>query len=211
MFGLEEGADVAEEVARAPYFKPGDGLFHINGEAALPAVLTGVRPARHLFIWEGYFQAADLLVDSCVEDPRRSLRLVYPILFAYRHAVEVALKFTMDFYGDDLAPRSHSLGILWSHVRTIMMHHCDVTLQELDCFGEIVAELDAADRSSTAFRYTWPKREIGEEEFQAVDYPLDREDVPLDLAVVRSAMDKVQRFLEEMDFCLMNLGIDRRD
>lgn len=92
-----------------------------------------------------------------------------------------------------------------------MMRHCDVTLQKLECFGDIVAEIDAADRSSTAFRYTWPKREIGEEEFQAVDYPLDREDVPLDLAVVRGAMDKVQRFLEEMDFCLMNLGIDRRD
>lgn len=145
------------------------------------------------------------------EEPRHAIRLVYSILFAYRHAVEVALKFIIDFYGDrDAAPR-HGLRELWERARAIVEWSCFPDDADLRAFDSVIAELDQADRNSTAFRYAWPRRPLMEAELEADGHPLDREDVPLDLAVVADVMDRVEAFLNEMQGRLMDTGEDPRD
>lgn len=206
-----EAEDLISVKPREPLLHNGDSLFRSSESPTVPATLIGVRPARHLLVWEGYFLAAELLVDAVMDEPRQALRLVYPILFAYRHATEVGLKFIIDFYGDRDAPPKHGLRELWETARSIIDGYCFPDEEELRAFDAIVGELDTADRNSTAFRYTWPRRPVSEEELDTVDYPLDKEDVHLDLAVVRDTMSRVQEFLDEMESQLMNCGFDPRD
>lgn len=192
--------------------RSGDRLFAVGAERALPASLIGVRPARHLLLWEGYFRAAEALVEICEANPKEALRLVYPILFAYRHAVEVGFKYIIDFYGDEDAPGTHDLLTIWSKVRVIVEYHCySIETEEIDALEAIVGELAGADPGSTSFRYTWRRRAFAPEVYETQDYPQDRDDVPIDLAVVRDVMARVQELLDEVDFDLMNCGFDPRD
>ena len=54
---------------------------------------------RHHYIWDGNMRAGALLVDSCENDRYESTTLVYPILFNYRHAIELALKWIIGKFG----------------------------------------------------------------------------------------------------------------
>ena len=50
--------------------------------------------ARHVHIWDGYIRAGAALIEQCECSDSRLDRheLVYPILFCYRHGLELAMK-----------------------------------------------------------------------------------------------------------------------
>lgn len=49
-------------------------------------------PQRHVLISIGYFRAAHALVDHCSTNMYEEQTMIYPILFCYRHALEMAMK-----------------------------------------------------------------------------------------------------------------------
>src|SRR5690349_12076247 len=49
--------------------------------------------ARHVHIWSGFMRAGAALVEGSERDTADRHFLVYPILFNYRHGLELAIKY----------------------------------------------------------------------------------------------------------------------
>jgi hypothetical protein len=49
-------------------------------------------PQRDVLILSGYFRAPHALVDHCSTNMYEQQTMIYPILFCYRHALEMAMK-----------------------------------------------------------------------------------------------------------------------
>ena len=72
-----------------PWPKPGDRLF-ISDE---PDFLNNAFLGSNWIVYaDGYMQAADNLVKQLLEDRHSQDFLVYPIIFLYRHYIELCLK-----------------------------------------------------------------------------------------------------------------------
>ena len=83
-------------------------------------VMFSNHSGRHAQIWMGYMQAGDKLIDAFMDEtdstyPRGTG--VYPILFCYRHAIEMALKWMISRYGNESPKADHNL---WQHWRAVL-------------------------------------------------------------------------------------------
>jgi hypothetical protein len=118
--------------------------------------------SRLVFMWDGYKKAADVLVEHCVNNnyliDRREM--IYPIIYCYRHSVELALKWFILRYGRyaNVRPKPcHSLKMLWQSYRkiaeTIDPEHDHDDLEALNSVERIVYEMNKVDPTSSAFRY----------------------------------------------------------
>lgn len=54
---------------------------------------------RECRIWQGYFDASDILFREMLQNEYRASSLIFPALFNLRHAVEVALKWHIRYAG----------------------------------------------------------------------------------------------------------------
>lgn len=129
----------------------------------------------------GYKEAADQLIDGIGAGRSNDAYLAYPIMFLYRHYMELRLKeiviglkelgsLSADFDHFNLWPQlpdpqehGHCLNYFWG----LMLRHwfgaikgqlvAGIVLEELeskyDVIGERISELDEIDRSSVVFRY----------------------------------------------------------
>ena len=121
------------------------------------------------FMALGYKHAADDLVDTISSAHRGQEWRAAPVLFLYRHYVELHLKSLLLDAGELLddqqqVPPQHYLLVLWKRVRALLLK---VESDESDRLSAaagpaapwllrvdaIVAQLDAVDPSSFAFRY----------------------------------------------------------
>jgi len=112
---------------------------------------------------EGYRRAGDILAKELGADPRCGLDfLVYPLVFLYRHAIELQLKGIMRdgtrLLRQQPVPRKerehHGLEALWGLARQILEKvwpEGDPDL--LSRIAKVIGELSAADPDSQAFRY----------------------------------------------------------
>ena len=125
--------------------------------------------------WDGYAMAykiaADRLVDSLQRGPVSELYQVFPIMFLYRHYLELRLKEILrilrDWDGrwDANIPHIHDSPKLWEEVRQllekfddrIVEHIDDARLEEgaaiFDAIEQRVKEFDEIDHGSFNFRY----------------------------------------------------------
>jgi hypothetical protein len=110
-------------------------VINWNGNAGTSA--PEVRDAFHV--------AAETLLDAAIAHGE-TWEAVYPILYCYRHALELALKAALPSGG-----KTHSLPALWDAARP----HVTVRLpaEDVAWLGERIAEFIHADPASTAFRY----------------------------------------------------------
>ena len=112
--------------------------------------------------WEvmstAYADAADHLVATAAGVPRDLL--VYPIVFLYRHAIELslkeliraALKFHDDGGGE--VPHHHDLAKLWRRASALMTTIAPEKSEGgRDEVGKIIMELHELDERGTSFRY----------------------------------------------------------
>lgn len=124
------------------------------------ATINSVR-ARWLYV-NGFKRAADVLADEVLRTLRGQDYLVYPIMFNYRHFMELAIKDILyllaDVQGDtNKAERHHSLKGLWSlafgqlHERWSLDSTSDQYLSPID---DMVKFFHDNDPASTAFRYS---------------------------------------------------------
>jgi hypothetical protein len=108
----------------------------------------------------GYKEAADRLVAASDAAYRRHT-LGGPILFLYRHYVELHLKSLLLDAGELLddpqnVPPKHYLRTLWDRVRALLLKISPGSDEQGPWFSradDIIAELDALDATSFAFRY----------------------------------------------------------
>ncbi len=136
----------------------GDRLF-VPGEdgwesAYLP---RGRRNWRHLA--HGYKVAGDALVQHVIDTRRHQDELVYPIVFLYRHYLELELKgllvLSKVVHDEPIAvPSKHSLKPLFNEVRrAVKTVWPGAPKEELDVVEAHLLDFEAYDSKSDAFRY----------------------------------------------------------
>jgi hypothetical protein len=108
---------------------------------------------------EGYRMAGDILVDRVRATRGDQDFLVYPIVFVYRHYVELSLKHLRELllHLEDQSVRmsnEHDLRVLWQECRVLLEKvFPDEPRERLDVAGSIVQQLGGVDERSFAFRY----------------------------------------------------------
>ncbi|CAX53287.1 conserved uncharacterized protein (plasmid) [Erwinia billingiae Eb661] len=111
---------------------------------------------------EGYRRAADILIRHIDETARDQDFLVYPVVFLYRHHIELQIKQVTGLARQllrDNAPRgsekvTHNLNSLWEVARKVLLE-ADDTLSPSDFsrVSAVVRALNEADLRATGFRY----------------------------------------------------------
>ncbi|MCA1377642.1 MULTISPECIES: hypothetical protein [unclassified Bradyrhizobium] len=173
--------------------KKGDRLLKPSGP------IEGVyfaedRYSREAFLWTGYMLAGEKLVEACLQDHDQRHYLIYPILFNYRHGIEIAMKWTLNRYGRFASineyDKNHRLADLWKAVKIVMAEVGGDTDQEADNAVEsVIRELDRIDPGSFAFRYAETK---GGADIKLPPYAID-------LANMRDVMKGVDHFFNGLD------------
>lgn len=123
---------------------------------------------------EGYLRAADILVQHVIELKRDQDFLVYPIIFLYRHHIELILKSlllrTSYLSGQKLTKKdqenlgSHKLIPLWQALKPLIDSVSDKAgwerLEKTDLEGvdDYIQQLSNLDPESFSFRYAKSKK-----------------------------------------------------
>jgi hypothetical protein len=104
------------------------------------------------------------LVDEAERDSPDRHFLIYPILFNYRHGLEIAMKWIVDQYGSHVDAYSspfttHDLWALWSLCKQIIVKvdngaESDEAVRTVE---HIVKEFHDLDKIGMAFRYSTNK------------------------------------------------------
>lgn len=138
--------------------KVGDELFP-QGSSPFSAYIPKNPGERGYHLTAGYRLAADILVDRTEKESWLRGKLVFPILFCYRHFIELTLKDLLHSYGKlaDLEPdtANHNLEHLWRDYRILIdrMGDADAGDTGTSAVEGWVAEFVKIDPSSQAFRY----------------------------------------------------------
>lgn len=185
-------ADILEEEFRWP--KAGDKLF-LPGQPGQGAYLARHRGERIYRLTSGYKLAADLLVEHASTETWRKDVLIFPIVFCYRHYLELILKSLLDDYGPmGGVPANwsqHKLDELWSDFRILLRNigsgHSDE--DGTDAVEQCVAEFAKLDPISQTFRY--PANRKGQ--------PFDFGHETVDLLELRNTMLAIENYFMGCD------------
>lgn len=111
---------------------------------------------------EGYRRAADILIRHIDETARDQDFLVYPVVFLYRHHIELQIKqvtgLARQLLRRDDSPGSdkvtHNLNSLWEAARKLLLQ-ADETLtpSSFRRVSSVIRALNEADLRATGFRY----------------------------------------------------------
>jgi hypothetical protein len=115
-----------------------------------------------------YKEAAEELVQAVLDQRAAADSAIYPILYLYRHYVELMLK-EIIYLGEALEKKRtasghehHSVDKLWREVRQILERTFPEGQREgTDSVERVVLELAKIDPSGEAFRYPWKRKKTG--------------------------------------------------
>ncbi|MFA5746799.1 MAG: hypothetical protein WC926_01855 [Candidatus Paceibacterota bacterium] len=107
---------------------------------------------------EGYKEAADVLVHQVIEQKLTIDKLIYPIVFLYRHYLEIRFKEIIkngnSYLDNPVDNWGHGLTDLWNKVRHIVrIRWPETTDEDLQAICDCVNEFKEIDPKSTSFRY----------------------------------------------------------
>lgn len=177
----------------------GDTLFQPSRARMGDAMLADNKFTRLVLMTEGYKRGADRLVAEANDNRAMRDFFVYPVIFCYRHFLELSLKYLIATYGPlvSVAPNwsTHKLEKLWAEAATVLdaygVPHDEARTAVVVCIEEF-AKIDA---ESFAFRY-----------------PTERDGAPialgierLDLVQLRDVMDGISGYFNGMDGYLSDL------
>ncbi|HLG46308.1 MAG TPA: hypothetical protein VKY24_08715 [Reyranella sp.] len=149
----------------------------------------------------GYREAAETLLDAVIAgEHHTSKTLLHPILFLYRHSIELRLKGLINEYGSDLAPTRHELDALYAAAKQVIQRYAPNTY--FDKVDRIIAELHAIDPNSQTFRYATTRKgdpiEIGVSEVDLVHLRSQMDDLDTFFFGVETDIDQAQEYLTEV-------------
>lgn len=136
----------------------GDSAFVEGVEAVDNATIAEDDHTRLVLMTDGYKKAADLAVIYCEEHPGDRDFLVYPIIFNYRHFIELSLKHQLATHGPsvDVEPNwhTHDLAKLWDDFSEMIERYRIPDPDDADAVVQaVVAEFAKIDPKSDAYRY----------------------------------------------------------
>lgn len=174
----------------------GDRLLRHSDDWNRGVEFSGDRIARHAHIWSGYMSAGSVLVDACEEQGHERHFLIYPILFNYRHGIELAMKWIITMYGAGGIGEieHHDLWRLWKVCRPII--EASGADEGTEFVEKVIKEFHDLDRSALAFRY-WRNKQGG-----LIKLP----DGMIDLQNVQDVMNGVAHYFEGADTMLGELS-----
>lgn len=114
--------------------------------------------ARLVFMVEGYKKAGDLMIEAAEKDPSERDWLVFPILFNYRHFLELSLKYQLATYGPTVGIEPnwncHRLEVLWCAFDNMLKRYGTDDPDDVDpVVREIILEFAKIDPRSYSYRY----------------------------------------------------------
>jgi hypothetical protein len=138
----------------------GDQLFEASGDVQEVANLNSPFGPTIWRMAEGYKSGSDILVDHALEvrfDHERD-RLSFPIVFGYRHFIELSLKHILAEYGPHVGVkpnwRSHNLMTLWASVVNVLDAYGTIDPDDADeAVFSCIVEFSKIDPNSFSFRY----------------------------------------------------------
>lgn len=135
-----------------------DKLFIEADDWWMNACLNWYHDPTEIYII-GYKEAADSLVESIANRKGSADSLIFPIVFLYRHYIEIRLKSLLQD-GCRLLDREykqkseHQLSKLWPKVRTILNELWpDEDGEDLKAIDSLITQFEEVDPRSTTFRY----------------------------------------------------------
>jgi hypothetical protein len=150
---------------------------------------------RHFLMMRGYFRAGHVLVDKCCENPNEKYAMIYPILFCYRHALEMTMQWIISTYGDRYGvslptKKDHQLDPLWKCCKAIFTHpDIKSSAAVVSRVERVMKQFHRLDTRAEAFRYSVKK-----------DGTLIRlPNIPFDLVNLREVMRRLENFFRAVD------------
>lgn len=180
--------------------RPDDRLLGKVGSWDNAGAFSDNPAERHALMLRGYFRAGDLLLDKCRENLNEGHTLIYPILFCYRHALEMTMKGIIESYGSYYgvaAPKpNHNLLRLWKACEAIFKQIDDESAAtSTSIVEERIKEFHDLDASAEAFRY--PEKKDG----TLVVLP----NYSFDLSSLRDVIEGLKNFFKGADGYLDHL------
>ena len=174
----------------------GDRIFS-PGDDAWPAKSLEERNYR---LGAGYKRAGDVLAQNLFGEARDHDNLMYPILFCYRHYIEIALKEIIERYGQWVnvvlrGKKDHELPKLWKlFLQIAVAYGNDPSYEAAQAVSACIEEFANYDPNGFAFRYATDNSR------RRVLIPL--EFGPINLVNLHDVMNGIANFLEcaESDF-----------
>lgn len=142
-------------------------------------------------------RAGAALVEQCCRDGSVRHDLLYPILYCYRHGLEVAMKWILNQYGHyadiEQYEMNHDLWQLWKRCKKVIIDvggdDSNETIEGINTVEKIVKEFHDLDPRSFAFRYATNTKGA------TITLPDDS----IDLENVRDVMEAVNNFFTGAD------------
>ncbi len=134
----------------------GDRLFSSAGPYSTTAHINRWK-ADWMVYADGYATAAELTVAHSTRVDRD--RIVYPVIFLYRHAIELALKYTLLMARELLdkpggLQKGHGLNHIWSQLRPLLEQIWESGPEnDLRAVDTLIKEMDQNDQSAEKHRY----------------------------------------------------------
>ena len=155
---------------------------------------------RQALMLKGYFRAGHVLVDRCCKNPYEGHYMIYPILFCYRHALEMAMKWIVGSYGnryDVSEPKpDHNFLRLWESCKAIFTQaDNEGATVSTATVEKLIKEFHNLDASAEAFRY--PVKKDG----TLIDLP----NVAFNLIDLRQVVEGLENFFSGADGYLDHL------
>jgi hypothetical protein len=144
------------------YPKRGDKLLDSAPQPGEKRLFSGWMKGQWLWYPDAYKQAADKLVDQIEGHPWED-RLIFPVIFLYRHFVELKLKYLIieldRLSGTRIEDRQfnrHQLIPLWSYVKDHLncIREASWDNEILSSLESLIRDFDRLDSDSYHFRYS---------------------------------------------------------
>lgn len=167
--------DLDDNEALPPPPRKGDILFRGDlPDWSNNACLNVRRDGDPIAYTEGYRRGARLLVEHVMEHHRNQDYLVYPIIFLYRHHIELALK-NLILHTPYLIDRPltesekqhlgrHRLDLLWQDLKPMLSAigkaagWGELDAADIEGIDDYIRQLTELDSDSFSFRYTRSKK-----------------------------------------------------
>lgn len=181
-----------------------ESLFSENGNWQTNACLNFQPDMSHGYIY-GYKKAADSLVKGISKERTEIDYLIYPIVFLYRHHIELQLKNLLELNillhgSEEKVPTDHKIKNLWPRVKGYYRKINNSNNQkEIKFIDKIIDELCTIDPESMNFRYSKMK------DGKLPNKHLSR----INVEVFSSVVGKVSDALETFEYQL-NAEIDNK-
>lgn len=107
---------------------------------------------------DGYFKAAQVILTDVLKDPTSVDLEIYPLVFVYRHAIELSLKNLVTllpraFYESATSRPTHKLTDNWEVVRSYLLRLDEIDKDDVEEVDSIIADFVDLDVDGQTFRF----------------------------------------------------------